>query len=40
MLFAWMSLFFVAFTDLYVRLVASGTIPTTASTSKGYADHG
>jgi len=25
-LFAWMSLFFVAFTDLYVRLVASGTI--------------
>ncbi len=27
MLFAWMSLVFVAFTDLYVRLVASGTIP-------------
>ena len=26
MLFAWMSLVFVAFTDLYVRLVASGTI--------------
>jgi len=26
MLFAWMSLIFVAFTDLYVRLVASGTI--------------
>ena len=26
MLFAWMSLCFVAFTDLYVRLVASGTI--------------
>ena len=24
--FAWMSLVFVAFTDLYVRLVASGTI--------------
>jgi hypothetical protein len=27
MLFAWMSLVFVAFTDFYVRLVASGTIP-------------
>ncbi len=26
MTFAWCSLFFVAFTDLYVRLVASGTI--------------
>jgi hypothetical protein len=26
MLFAWMSLVFVAFTDFYVRLVASGTI--------------
>jgi len=26
MLFAWMSLIFVAFTDLYVRLVASGAI--------------
>ncbi len=26
MLFAWMSLVFVAFTDVYVRLVASGTI--------------
>jgi hypothetical protein len=26
MVFAWMSLCFVAFTDLYVRLVASGTI--------------
>ncbi len=26
MLFAWLSLFWVAFTDLYVRLVASGTI--------------
>ncbi len=26
MVFAWMSLVFVAFTDLYVRLVASGTI--------------
>ncbi len=26
MLFAWMSLVFVGFTDLYVRLVASGTI--------------
>ena len=26
MLFAWMSLGFVAFTDLYIRLVASGTI--------------
>jgi hypothetical protein len=26
MLFAWLSLCFVAFTDLYVRLVASGTI--------------
>ena len=26
MLFAWMSLVFVAFSDLYVRLVASGTI--------------
>ena len=26
MLFAWMSLVFVAFTDLYVRLVASGAI--------------
>ena len=26
MVFAWMSLLFVAFTDLYVRLVASGTI--------------
>ena len=26
MLFAWMSLVFVALTDLYVRLVASGTI--------------
>jgi hypothetical protein len=26
MLFAWLSLVFVAFTDLYVRLVASGTI--------------
>ena len=26
MLFAWMSLFFVALTDLYVRLVASGAI--------------
>ena len=26
MAFAWMSLVFVAFTDLYVRLVASGAI--------------
>jgi hypothetical protein len=26
MYFAWASLLFVAFTDLYVRLVASGTI--------------
>jgi hypothetical protein len=26
MVFAWMSLVFVAFTDFYVRLVASGTI--------------
>jgi hypothetical protein len=26
MLFAWMSLVFVALTDLYVRLVASGAI--------------
>ena len=26
MVFAWMSLLFVAFTDFYVRLVASGTI--------------
>jgi len=26
MLFAWMSLVFVAFTDVYIRLVASGTI--------------
>ena len=40
MLFAWMSLVFVALTDLYVRLVASGTIHDPASTSRGTRGHG
>ena len=38
MQFAWVSLFFVALTDLYVRLVACGTI-TDFGFSKGSSEH-